>query len=167
VRKVNKDQGLSTGRTNLATVRRAVVRRRKGGIAASASGTTIDAPSERGYDYLEVMACPSGCVNGGGQLLPPGRTLDAEGLPLVLEGPLPGQAWVTAVEKTYWSHFTDPTCGEGKIAEVHPSIRPLLGFNREAEALRRRVVADLGEAAFRTQYRPVVSEEINGLAVKW
>jgi iron only hydrogenase large subunit-like protein len=26
---------------------------------------------ERGYDYVEVMACPSGCVNGGGQLPPP------------------------------------------------------------------------------------------------
>ena len=22
------------------------------------------------YDYVEVMACPSGCVNGGGQLRP-------------------------------------------------------------------------------------------------
>ncbi|SYW80735.1 related to NAR1 - similarity to human nuclear prelamin A recognition factor [Ustilago bromivora] len=30
---------------------------------------------ERGYDYVEVMACPSGCVNGGGQIRPP--TLDA------------------------------------------------------------------------------------------
>jgi iron only hydrogenase large subunit-like protein len=25
---------------------------------------------ERGWDYVEVMACPSGCVNGGGQLPP-------------------------------------------------------------------------------------------------
>ncbi|KAJ1581138.1 hypothetical protein NDA11_003342 [Ustilago hordei] len=30
---------------------------------------------ERGYDYVEVMACPSGCVNGGGQIRPP--TVDA------------------------------------------------------------------------------------------
>ncbi|KAE8270582.1 hypothetical protein A4X09_0g1752 [Tilletia walkeri] len=27
--------------------------------------------AERGYDYVEVMACPSGCTNGGGQLRPP------------------------------------------------------------------------------------------------
>lgn len=26
---------------------------------------------EHGYDYVEVMACPSGCVNGGGQIRPP------------------------------------------------------------------------------------------------
>ncbi|CAO1618402.1 unnamed protein product [Parajaminaea phylloscopi] len=25
----------------------------------------------RGYDYVEVMACPGGCVNGGGQIRPP------------------------------------------------------------------------------------------------
>ena len=24
------------------------------------------------YDYIEVMACPSGCINGGGQM-PPGK----------------------------------------------------------------------------------------------
>ncbi|CAD6919138.1 unnamed protein product [Tilletia controversa] len=27
--------------------------------------------ADRGYDYIEVMACPSGCTNGGGQLRPP------------------------------------------------------------------------------------------------
>jgi cytosolic iron-sulfur assembly component 3 len=39
---------------------------------------------DKGYDYVEVMACPSGCVNGGGQIRPPkkvleDRTQDAEG----------------------------------------------------------------------------------------
>ncbi|KAK0548988.1 Cytosolic Fe-S cluster assembly factor nar1 [Tilletia horrida] len=38
---------------------------------------------ERGYDYIEVMACPSGCTNGGGQLRPPptqqSTGLDPEG----------------------------------------------------------------------------------------
>jgi len=42
---------------------------------------------DKGYDFVEVMACPSGCVNGGGQIRPPtakaaeNRTLDAEGFP--------------------------------------------------------------------------------------
>lgn len=27
--------------------------------------------SGRGYDFVEIMACPSGCLNGGGQLSPP------------------------------------------------------------------------------------------------
>jgi len=29
---------------------------------------------EKGYDYVEVMACPGGCVNGGGQLRPIARS---------------------------------------------------------------------------------------------
>ncbi|SNX84528.1 related to Cytosolic Fe-S cluster assembly factor NAR1 [Melanopsichium pennsylvanicum] len=32
---------------------------------------TAHEEEERGYDYVEVMACPSGCVNGGGQIRPP------------------------------------------------------------------------------------------------
>ncbi|KAL9936147.1 hypothetical protein V8E36_004989 [Tilletia maclaganii] len=34
--------------------------------------------SERGYDYIEVMACPGGCTNGGGQLRPPTDTTVAK-----------------------------------------------------------------------------------------
>ncbi|KAK0536830.1 Cytosolic Fe-S cluster assembly factor nar1 [Tilletia horrida] len=31
----------------------------------------VESSLERGYDYIEVMACPGGCTNGGGQLRPP------------------------------------------------------------------------------------------------
>lgn len=32
------------------------------------------------YDYVEVMACPSGCINGGGQLKPsPRKVIVAQG----------------------------------------------------------------------------------------
>ncbi|SPO25453.1 related to NAR1 - similarity to human nuclear prelamin A recognition factor [Ustilago trichophora] len=65
-----------------------MVRRGRGGAAGSAavnssSPLNPDAEAapvqlssaqeeeERGYDYVEVMACPSGCVNGGGQIRPP------------------------------------------------------------------------------------------------
>jgi DNA-binding transcriptional LysR family regulator len=30
------------------------------------------------YDYVEVMACPAGCLNGGGQLKPPSGTTPAQ-----------------------------------------------------------------------------------------
>ncbi|KDR75890.1 hypothetical protein GALMADRAFT_69035 [Galerina marginata CBS 339.88] len=40
---------------------------------------------ERGYDYVEVMACPGGCVNGGGQVKAWG---DRE--------------WTGKVEEAYW-----------------------------------------------------------------
>lgn len=61
------------------TKRRGMVKRGGAGIAISEDGShrdivvTEDAET-RGYDYVEVMACPGGCVNGGGQIRPP--TLD-------------------------------------------------------------------------------------------
>lgn len=73
-----------------------MVRRGRGGAAAAAAAAAVSKGSrlnfdsdvvaaadqqphvsaaqeedERGYDYVEVMACPSGCVNGGGQIRPP------------------------------------------------------------------------------------------------
>lgn len=69
-----------------------MVRRGRGGATAAAAGSAVVSKSsplnpdaevapaqisaaqeeeERGYDYVEVMACPSGCVNGGGQIRPP------------------------------------------------------------------------------------------------
>ncbi|EJK67060.1 hypothetical protein THAOC_11953 [Thalassiosira oceanica] len=38
----------------------------------SSPGTTAGGEGRR-YDYVEVMACPSGCANGGGQVGPGGR----------------------------------------------------------------------------------------------
>jgi iron only hydrogenase large subunit-like protein len=50
---------------------RARVRRRR----AAKDGSDFDQndKEEREWDYVEVMACPSGCVNGGGQLKPAGE----------------------------------------------------------------------------------------------
>ena len=45
---------------------------------------------ERGWDYVEVMACPSGCVNGGGQL-PPSNT----------EQVYSAKEWLQKVEQIY------------------------------------------------------------------
>ncbi|TKY89341.1 hypothetical protein EX895_001872 [Sporisorium graminicola] len=90
--------GAGIGRNRAAAARArargrgGMVRRGRGGAAASAvvnkssplnpdSDDAVVSPQqtlsaaqqedERGYDYVEVMACPSGCVNGGGQIRPP------------------------------------------------------------------------------------------------
>lgn len=44
---------------------------RAGTHAGAPVATLVSAEDEGGYDYVEVMACPGGCVNGGGQLRPP------------------------------------------------------------------------------------------------
>ncbi|KAJ1026688.1 hypothetical protein NDA16_002286 [Ustilago loliicola] len=93
--------GAGAGRNRAAAARArargrgGMVRRGRGGAAAAAAGSAVVSKSsplnpdaaqeqattnqltpaqeeeERGYDYVEVMACPSGCVNGGGQIRPP------------------------------------------------------------------------------------------------
>ncbi|EPQ57538.1 iron hydrogenase [Gloeophyllum trabeum ATCC 11539] len=95
------------------------------------------------YDYVEVMACPGGCVNGGGQLKPP-PALDGE-----------GKAWTRRVEEAYWSPSSEAASPQEKRAR--------------ADRLAARVLAEMcrpdGEY-FRTSYRAVESEVV-GLAVKW
>ncbi|KIS69471.1 iron-sulfur cluster assembly protein NAR1 [Mycosarcoma maydis] len=54
--------------------------------------STAHEEDERGYDYVEVMACPSGCVNGGGQIRPPTQS-DVD---------------VTRSSTTVDNHATDP-----------------------------------------------------------
>ena len=87
VRKIGKERGLGGGRGAAAAGRmtgarsgtgaggsslRAVARRRRAGLSATSEAeASEDVVASRGYDYVEVMACPGGCVNGGGQLKPP------------------------------------------------------------------------------------------------
>jgi iron only hydrogenase large subunit-like protein len=69
-----------------------MVRRGRGGISGR-STTTESSPlarsdavdnmmedeESRAYDFVEVMACPGGCVNGGGQIRPPGQANGSAG----------------------------------------------------------------------------------------
>ncbi|RUP49901.1 cytosolic Fe-S cluster assembly factor narfl-like protein [Jimgerdemannia flammicorona] len=61
------------------------------------------------YHYVEVMACPGGCVNGGGQLKPP------EGSDVVS-----AKEWVAHVERVYRSV-------EGVSPEENSVVRGLYG----------------------------------------
>ncbi|KDQ53481.1 hypothetical protein JAAARDRAFT_39165 [Jaapia argillacea MUCL 33604] len=66
VRKVGREAGVQVGRG--AAGRMVGGRVRKVGQKGGVNG--VNGERERGYDYVEVMACPGGCVNGGGQLRP-------------------------------------------------------------------------------------------------
>ncbi|KAI0063588.1 iron hydrogenase [Artomyces pyxidatus] len=157
VRRVGRSAGVQVGR---GAAGRLVPRKREG-------------KGER-YDYVEVMACPGGCVNGGGQLKPP---RDAEGLTRdwAADGVRTDKAWTREVEKAYWDTHGIPT----------PPASPKLGTSLDEVAVR--VLGELckprAEAVrwdermddeaeerrrrfFRTQYR-VVESEVVGLGVKW
>ncbi|BGP19261.1 hypothetical protein JCM10213_008220 [Rhodosporidiobolus nylandii] len=81
VRKLSKDAGVSTARGSAAGALRgassaaaAANARRAAKLAAGAEGTRKKDPE---IEFIEVMACPSGCVNGGGQVAPPKESLSA------------------------------------------------------------------------------------------
>ncbi|KAL7281200.1 hypothetical protein ACG7TL_004508 [Trametes sanguinea] len=131
VRKVGKEAGVQVGRGaagRMAGVRARGRAVRRGGAAASGAAQE----EEKGYDYVEVMACPGGCVNGGGQLRPvqtssaPSSTKDEEGfardwasigvkmdvdepLPAAPVGPKWGdKEWTRMVEAAYWHALPTP-----------------------------------------------------------
>ena len=70
-----------------------------------------------GYHYVEIMACPSGCLNGGGQLPPPpavapGTRLDPKNLPTSLGG-LSAKELVDRLEELYHSGGGGAEAGGG------------------------------------------------------
>ncbi|KAI5969331.1 NAR1 [Candida margitis] len=66
VRKL-KPNGKINGRANPLVARRRA--RMKDSESTHAAAEEVADPSK--VDYVEIMACPSGCINGGGQIKPP------------------------------------------------------------------------------------------------
>ncbi len=88
---------------------------------------------ERTLDYVEVMACPGGCVNGGGQMKPIAevkkvetttdnaideegfkRNWEMEGVEMMVKPQIDEsmrwstKSWVAQVEQVYWSGLPTP-----------------------------------------------------------
>ncbi len=87
---------------------KAGVSRRPGGNAAAAAGESV-----KEYAYVEVMACPGGCTNGGGQIKA-SEVRDvriAEGVEqassttdiVVKPGPKEQKEWLARVDEAYFS----------------------------------------------------------------
>ncbi|KAJ7647321.1 iron hydrogenase [Roridomyces roridus] len=146
VRKVGKERGVRVG---------------SGAAGRLAGRAQSNRALERGLDYVEVMACPGGCVNGGGQLKPPASTLDAEGYPRDWEETGVAQnakwgdkEWTKKVEEAYWSVEQRGDDADQLLGRVLDDLCPA-GLDHES---RNRL--------FRTSYRAVESDVV-GLAVKW
>lgn len=129
VRKVGRDAGVGTSRG--AAGRLANIRAKRG-----PRGGGSDAVGSTGYDYVEVMACPSGCVNGGGQLKPPaGFTsgpIPSDSSSLVVGDDLGSGAarwgnkeWTKRVEQAYWHDLPTPPPSPPPVETDHSSVTPL------------------------------------------
>jgi len=74
------------------------------------------------WDYVEVMACPSGCVNGGGQL------------PTPVERTYTVKEWLQLVEATYRTQVVEMPCEE-RVEELYREW-----FGEEREEGKRRCI---------------------------
>ncbi|GAA5936381.1 hypothetical protein JCM1841_002923 [Sporobolomyces salmonicolor] len=109
VRRIGRDAGVSVSKgaagrapAGGSAAAAAANARRAAKVGAAARGGGKGKEKEKEIEFIEVMACPSGCVNGGGQVAPPKESLrarrrraswgaeyvgrvDDEGMPDVLE----------------------------------------------------------------------------------
>ncbi|KAG5642224.1 hypothetical protein DXG03_003393 [Asterophora parasitica] len=139
-----------------------------GGLAARvrrrAAAGKEEERKERAYDYVEVMACPGGCVNGGGQLKPAlsavdtnatattppapsvvdqeGYKRDWEGSGVSIMPPAPLLGMTGAIDVTQnarwgskeWTRRVEEEYWRTPFSEV---------INRLADGLARRIINDL------------------------
>jgi len=71
---------------------------RKAGAKAIAGGAGM------GLDYVEVMACPGGCTNGGGQIKGSDTAMDVA-----------PKAWLAKVDEAYWSASEEEVEAEAQV----------------------------------------------------
>ncbi|KAG9009617.1 Cytosolic Fe-S cluster assembly factor nar1 [Tulasnella sp. JGI-2019a] len=152
VRKVGKEAGIATAKGAAGVAPSVALRGRRAKSAAASVGDS------RGYDYVEVMACPSGCVNGGGQIRPPpvdtsklnideeGYTRDWSEGGVSLPAPIPGpvanpwgdKAWTGRVEEIYWREVDNSLLPPTPPATPpSPTAAQRLGSNSPAIQLLR------------------------------
>jgi iron only hydrogenase large subunit-like protein len=208
VRKLGKETGVGNHASRTAGSNRlsaAVAARRKKAktrsMAGSASTHTLDGSldqsldDERTLDYVEVMACPGGCVNGGGQMKPGSGNAatsiarrtdkDAEGYrrDWTLEGVATEidegmrwstRSWVTKVEKNYWQEARSSKVGAHDESGLVDLVvdRVLSQLEPTVVELISTVGTNEGYAKpqqaefLRTRYHRVESE-FNALTAKW
>ena len=97
--------------------------------------------SENHWDYIEIMACPSGCINGGGQLKS------------VIYS---GKEWILKSEAAYQ-----------KTASCGMSPSDTVASNPELQQILSSIPEDEKDSLFYTSYKPVEKKIVNALGVKW
>ncbi|KAF9914763.1 hypothetical protein BX616_007611 [Lobosporangium transversale] len=97
------------------------------------------------YHFVEVMACPSGCINGGGQLKPHGDNYAT----------IPLKEWIVQVDQQYRN---------GVLARK-PEENPVLA--QLYQEWLGGVDTPKAKQQLRTGYHAVEQNLVNPLAVKW
>ncbi|EFX03601.1 iron-sulfur cluster assembly associated protein [Grosmannia clavigera kw1407] len=111
------------------------------------------------FAYVEVMACPGGCTNGGGQIKADDDIVVARKGLTTKPGPQEQRAWLAQIDEAYLSADDDDThssAADGRLADEIDGISP--SYVRETLAHWARITGiDLQRLAY-TTYREVLSD---------
>lgn len=77
--------------------------RMPGGKPVGASRRPVGKSNGQEYAYVEVMACPGGCTNGGGQIKVDDPVISGRPVDEVKPGPQEQKAWLAQVDEAYFS----------------------------------------------------------------
>ncbi|KAL9104114.1 MAG: hypothetical protein Q9163_000916 [Psora crenata] len=81
---------------NLVRKLKPVKKSRMPGARSASARTAGGGGQSLGYAYVEVMACPGGCTNGGGQI-------KADDLPSQVQKPVSQKEWLARTDEAYYS----------------------------------------------------------------
>jgi iron only hydrogenase large subunit-like protein len=102
------------------------------------------------YDYVEIMACPSGCLNGGGQI----------------RGEADGAAPSIKAQKALVSTLDTLYHDDAETAVRDPADAPVARGVYE-QFLNGDVGGDAARQHLHTQYHAVKKADVNPLAIQW
>ncbi|KAE8452392.1 Cytosolic Fe-S cluster assembly factor nar1 [Mollisiaceae sp. DMI_Dod_QoI] len=83
-------------------------------------------PTGPDYAYVEVMACPGGCTNGGGQIKVDDPVITGQAIGEVKPGPQEQKEWLAQVDEAYFSgdDNTEDGCPPGSRDDAVDGISP-------------------------------------------
>ena len=131
------------------TSRLLVAAGRSGG--ARRPGVSPSAGKEAGLDYayVEVMACPGGCTNGGGQIkvgeVVQMRGKQAEGEEAAKIGPQEQREWLRRVDEAYFSASTSDEDEDGDEMDVEEYGNAMDSDGDVVDGISRRYIHDVLE----------------------
>lgn len=112
------------------------------------------------YAYVEVMACPGGCTNGGGQIKVDDPVISGHEISDVKPGPLEQKAWLAQVDEAYFSGEDSPSESEDTVMEDRSDLVEGISPSYIKDTLAHWATTtgiDLGRLVY-TSYREVVSD---------
>ncbi|KAI1820389.1 iron only hydrogenase large subunit domain-containing protein [Xylaria intraflava] len=133
---------------------------------ARAVGTTRKAtgkPARLDYDYVEVMACPGGCTNGGGQIKVDDPLLIERKGPDFQPGPQEQKQWLAEVDEAYFSADEGKSGSNVGTAKIIGEQNDLVGgispsYIRDSLAHWSSVIGIDIDKLVPTSYREVISD---------